>query len=468
MTSTSSGILPLTTELTSKAKQAHVFTELKTPLLSLGQLADDGCEIVLSESKLTASKNNNIILTGYRNYSDGLWDIPIPQPTALTQKSTKSELVHHKANVIIRKDKTKMELAQWLHASCGSPPISTFIQAINKGNFITWPGLTSALVKKQLPMSTATTKGHLNQERKNLQSTSQPSISINPIVKIETESDADIFPVSDSPNLRTKNCFFSFVSFEATAKAYSDQTGRFPYTSSRGNQYLMIIYDYDSNAILQEPLKNRTASELSRAWTKIHQRLSVGGSTPQLYILDNEFSTELKTTMEKLDVEFQLVPPHIHRRNAAEHAIQSFKHHFLAILATCDPRFPISEWDRLLDQAETTLNLLRNSRINPKLSSFAYLFGNFDFNATPIAPPGTKIQVQIKSGVRGSWSFHSEDGWYVGRSPHHYRCVTCYIPSTHRERIADTVTFFPTVIPFPKVKLDDFLRQATSDILAIR
>ena len=40
-------------------------------------------------------------------------------------------------------------------------------------------------------------------------------------------------------------------------KAYSDQTGRFPHKSTRGNQYLFTLYDYDSNAILQHPLKNR-------------------------------------------------------------------------------------------------------------------------------------------------------------------------------------------------------------------
>ena len=133
----------------------------------------------------------------------------------------------------------------------------------------------------------------------------------------------------------------------------------------------MIVYDYDSNAILQEPLKNKTSKELVRAWLKIHQRLAIGGSQPQLYVLDNEFSTEMKTTMEKQGIQYQLVPPHIHRRNAAERAVQTFKHHFLAILASCDPDFPVSEWDRLLDQAELTLNINRNSRSNPKLSSNA-------------------------------------------------------------------------------------------------
>lgn len=467
MQATATGILPLTTELTTNAKSAHIFKELKSPLLSLGQLCDDGCEIKLSSTKLTALKNNNIILQGYRNHHDGLWDVPIPQQQ-LKLSNTK-QYSKQKANIIIRKDKTKMELAQWLHASCGSPQKSTFIKAIKKGNFLSWPGLDANLINKQLPDSEATAKGHLNQERKNLQST-KPTISINPIVKLEAttiESENDTFPSSDSPNLKSHNCFTTLVSFEQTAKAYSDQTGKFPFTSSRGNKYLLIVYDYDSNAILQTTLKNRTAGELTNAWTTLHKKLSKGGSTPSIYILDNEFSNELKSSMDTYNVQFQLVPPHIHRRNAAERAIQTFKHHFLAILASCDPDFPISEWDRLLDQSEVTLNLLRNSRMNPNLSAYAYLFGNFNFNATPLAPPGTKAQVQLKVGQRGSWSFHTENGWYVGRSPNHYRCVNCYIPSTHKTRHADTVKFFPKVIPFPSVTLEDFLRQATSDILAI-
>ena len=122
-----------------------------------------------------------------------------------------------------------------------------------------------------------------------------------------------------------------------------------------------------------------------------------------MYIMDNEMSTELKTKLAKYSIAYQLVPPHIHRRNAAERAIQAFKHHFLATLSSCDPDYPAAEWDRLLPQAEITLNLLRNSRANPKLSSYAYLFGNFDFNATPLAPPGTKVLVHIKVGQRGSW-----------------------------------------------------------------
>ena len=86
----------------------------------------------------------------------------------------------------------------------------------------------------------------------------------------------------------------------------------------------------------------------------------------------------------------------MHRCNAAEHAIHTLKNHYLAGLASCDNFSPLAEWDRLLPQVELTLNLLRSSRVNPSLSAYAYLFGNFNFNKTPLASPGTKVLIHKK------------------------------------------------------------------------
>jgi hypothetical protein len=47
-------------------------------------------------------------------------------------------------------------------------------------------------------------------------------------------------------------------------------------------------------------------------------------------------------------------------------------------------------WCCLICQAEIMLNLLRASRINPRLSDYAQLSGAFNYNATPLAPPGIK------------------------------------------------------------------------------
>jgi hypothetical protein len=91
------------------------------------------------------------------------------------------------------------------------------------------------------------------------------------------------------------------------------------------------------------------------------------------------------------DVEYQLVPPHCHRHNAAESAIRTFKEHFVAGLSSVDPTFPLHLWDRVLPHAEITLNLLRNSRLHPQLSAAAHFHGLVDYNKTDFAPPGCKI-----------------------------------------------------------------------------
>ena len=61
------------------------------------------------------------------------------------------------------------------------------------------------------------------------------------------------------------------------------------------------------------------------------QRQNNRGLTTDLQILDNEASQNYNATIEyKWGVDFQLVPPDIHRRNAVERVIRTFKGVFLS------------------------------------------------------------------------------------------------------------------------------------------
>jgi hypothetical protein len=104
---------------------------------------------------------------------------------------------------------------------------------------------------------------------------------------------------------------------------------------------------------------------------------------------------------------YQLVPPHDHRRNKAEKAIQTFKDHFVAILCGADTSFPLNLWDLLLRQAEHTLNMLRPARMTPTVSAYTYLWGQHDYN---ISLP---------------WDAKSNRIWYPAseRHGHHIRQV---------------------------------------------
>ena len=48
---------------------------------------------------------------------------------------------------------------------------------------------------------------------------------------------------------------FAALAKEFNNTIYSDATGKFPVPSCHGNQYVMIVYVYDANAILVRPMK---------------------------------------------------------------------------------------------------------------------------------------------------------------------------------------------------------------------
>ena len=199
----------------------------------------------------------------------------------------------------------------------------------------------------------------------------------------------------------------------------------------------------------------------------MHNRVAKAGVAPSLYIVDNEANAELKQAFTKQRATYQLVPPDNHKRNAAERAIQTYKPHFNTVLANADPDFPAEQWDRFMPQVELTLNLLWASRSNPALSAWAYLFGQFDYNKTPLAPPGIKAIAQVKVGRRASWGQSGRSGWYIGPTLEHYRCVKIFHPKNSVVQDHDTVTFVPHVIPVPELDLKDFLRQAVGDIVTL-
>jgi hypothetical protein len=144
------------------------------------------------------------------------------------------------------------------------------------------------------------------------------------------------------------------------------------------------------------------------------------GFKPCTHWLDNEASDALKQFNKQEQVTFQLVPPHMHRRNAAKRAIGTWKSHFVAGLYSTNTNFPMHLWDLLLRQATITLNLLRPSRRNPQISAYQMIEGNYDFNSTPMAPPGTKIILHEKPNKQKTWDPHGTNGWYLGPALEHY------------------------------------------------
>ena len=79
------------------------------------------------------------------------------------------------------------DIIKYLHRACFSPCKDTWLRAIRAGYFKSWPGLTVQAVSKHLQKSSATLKGHMKQERKNLRST-KPKPSPTEPTASETEA----------------------------------------------------------------------------------------------------------------------------------------------------------------------------------------------------------------------------------------------------------------------------------------
>jgi hypothetical protein len=142
-----------------------------------------------------------------------------------------------------------------------------------------------------------------------------------------------------------------------------------------------------------------------------------------------------------------------------------FKNHFIAGLCSVDKDFPLHLWDCLVEQAVITLNLLRGSRLNPRLSAWAQFHGPLDFNCTPIAPPGIRVIAHDKPADRDTWSPHGSDGWYNGPTLESYRCFTVWIWDTRQTRITNTLSWFPSKVTMPLASSTDLILAGIQDII---
>ena len=168
-----------------------------------------------------------------------------------------------------------------MHAVCGYPVKSTWIKAIQAGNFVGWPLLTAQNVRKYYPETVETPKGHMAQTRKNVRSTKRKPFEEGDPSKLKKKKEQDVYiKVHDVQEFKEI--------------IYSDQTGGFPKTSLRQNKYIMVMVEINSNAILVEPMKSREDSEMKRAYEDLLLRLKRAGVQPKKHVLDNEVSESMK------------------------------------------------------------------------------------------------------------------------------------------------------------------------------
>ena len=252
-------------------------------------------------------------------------------------------------------------------------------------------------VHKYMPKSVATAKGYLDQTQKNQHSTKPKTLQ---------PDDDDGNDIKAMPPITDRKCMYyvyaAIISAPSTSsQIYTNQMGHFPVQSWFGNKYITVLYDYDSNCILAEPMKNCTDAAMIGAYQTHYNSLVAQGLEPRLQKLDNKASKWLKQFITK--VEFQLVWSADASVQCGRASNLNIQNHFIAGLCSTDKLFPMNLWDQLLPQAVMTLNLLCAPHINLQPSPHMH-----SSKFTLISMPLHWLQhpVHKLSFTKSSWSEH--------------------------------------------------------------
>ena len=122
---------------------------------------------------------------------------------------------------------------------------------------------------------------------------------------------------------------------------YTDQTEKFLHTSSRGNNYKIVIHEIDGNSTWVKTIKNKTKGEMINARQRVLLRMKLQGIIPLHQIPDNETPQAYKDEICDTGMTYQLVPTYDYCRNIADRAIQTWKNHFVSVLSRAAATFPL-------------------------------------------------------------------------------------------------------------------------------
>ena len=207
--------------------------------------------------------------------------------------------------------KTQKEIVEFYLAAAGWPVKKTWIAAIKRNAYTSWPRLDEKMVDRHLEIREPTVLGHPHARRSRPQTTK---------TRIKTEAKDDILqqenealerPQPDILQTKERRVGAHLVAFDEL-KGYiaTDLCGRYPAMSNKGNKYIFVLYDYNNNLITARPMKTNKVAAIIQAYEEIYEELQETGITPILQYLDNEISKELIASIKSKNLNFQLAAPH--------------------------------------------------------------------------------------------------------------------------------------------------------------
>ena len=241
-------------------------------LISGGGLVDAGCSIKFYKYGAEIEYEVETLDRGWRDKPTRLWtfDITSKCGNRVTLDTAPEEYdpsnggvfatIKHCVNSIYECT-NKEQLIKYYHASLGSHPKTTLIEAAKAGYLKGCPGMDSQAIRKCIGVEEATEMGHMKQTQQGIKSTTIKSRRVRP-AKITQQSDRtnamhDAISVpTQEPKNRKTNMVFMLVQRPEGFIA-SDQTRKFPRMSNRGMQYICVFYIHNPNYIKGIPIKIR-------------------------------------------------------------------------------------------------------------------------------------------------------------------------------------------------------------------
>ena len=126
-----------------------------------------------------------------------------------------------------------------------------------------------------MPKDESIIKGNMSQSINNTRSTTTNNNS--------REEQTHTDPIREQNNGKTELVMSTVYE---THKIYTDQTGKFPMTSSWGNKFVLTLYVCYDNSILTAPLESRSVIHILETYTKQLEQLNYRGYRPRVHWLD--------------------------------------------------------------------------------------------------------------------------------------------------------------------------------------
>ena len=101
------------------------------------------------------------------------------------------------------------------------------------------------------------------------------------------------------------------VTYDLREMMYTDQTGKFPYISSRGNKYQMVLHELNINSSWVEPKKNHSEGKMILARSRALARIKLCGIVLRHQVLNNKAYVAYKEATALSGMTYQLDPPNV-------------------------------------------------------------------------------------------------------------------------------------------------------------